>query len=127
MSRALAVLVAAAAASVVTFAQTQTNPDRFTHERQIVTAGAGPQRLEVDDHLLSHGSPFRIVRRGGVHTAEGGLSDLRLFDQAGRPVPHLLIATATGEPEWIAGTVLTVAATKRTSGFEVDLRIGRAR
>jgi hypothetical protein len=121
MCRALAVLVAAAVASVVTFAQTQTNPDRFTHERQIVTAGAGPQRLAVDDHLLSYGSPFRIVRRGAVHTAEGGLSDLRLFDQAGRPVPHLLIATATGEPEWIAGTVLTVADTKKTSGFEVDL------
>ena len=51
--------------------------------------------------------------------AEGGLNDLRLFDASGRPVPYLLVQRRQ-EPGWRDGRILPVAATKTTSGFEVD-------
>ena len=59
--------------------------------------------------------------------AEDGLSDLRLFTDGGRPVPYLLIQPPSGERAWIGGRMLPVAATKKTSGFEVDLGRGARR
>ena len=71
--------------------------------------------------LLAVGAPFRVVQRGDRFYAEDGLTDLRLVTEGGRPVPHLLIQPPAPEREWIRGSILSVAATKKTSGFEVDL------
>lgn len=89
-------------------------------ERAVVTAGAGPQRLAIDSVLLAGAAPFRVVRRGDAFLAEDGLADLRFF-AGDRPVPYLLVQPPSGAREWIRGTLLAVAATKTTSGFEVDL------
>jgi hypothetical protein len=92
---------------------------RFRYERTIQTQGSGPRRLAVDLTLLSGGAPFRVTRAGETAVAEGGLQDLRLFGPGGRPLPYLLIH-ARGEPEWRTGRILPIAATKISSGFEVD-------
>lgn len=91
----------------------------FTIERPIERQGAGPRRLPVDAVLLSGGAPFRVIQRGSRSRAEGGLSDLRLFDPAGREVPYLLVHEAR-DPAWRGGRVLPVAMTKTASGFEAD-------
>ncbi|HEY7497339.1 MAG TPA: DUF3999 family protein [Vicinamibacterales bacterium] len=103
----------------------------FTRERRALAVGDVqqqatpgrpiPQRLPVDRELLIGSAPFRVAARGERLTAEHGLSDLRLFAGDGRPVPYLLVHPRAREPEWVGGTVLGVAATKKTSGFEVDL------
>ena len=68
--------------------------DASTHDRDVNTAGTGPQRLVVDGALLAVASPFRVVIRGERRVAESGLSDLRLFTHQGTPVPYLLIHPA---------------------------------
>jgi hypothetical protein len=115
-------LVATACASTVVTAQSPAL--HFTRERGISTAGTGPRRLAVDAALLEAAKPFRVVSYGERLVAYDGLADLRLFDAQGRPVPHLLIYPPAREPAWTRGTLLPIAATKKTSGFEVDL--GRA-
>src|SRR5260370_33389612 len=81
-------------------------------ERTLVPAQAGPNRLDPDAALLAHAKP--------------DLSDLRLVDASGREQPFLVIAAPTTEPKWVAGRVLPVAATKKASGFELDLGATRA-
>ena len=49
------------------------------------------------------------------------LADLRLFDAGGREVAHLLVNAPAPAASWTSGTILPVAATEKTSGFEVDL------
>ena len=75
--------------------------------RPITPAHAGPNRLDPDVELLAHARP--------------DLGDLRLFDASGHAVPYLLIAPTSREPRWMDGRVLPVAATKKTSAFELDL------
>jgi hypothetical protein len=82
----------------------------FAHDR-IVTPGApGANKLEVDVALLSR--------------AQSDLRDLRLLDERNREVGYLLVPPATTAPRWVVGSMLPIATTKNTSGFEVDL--GRA-
>jgi hypothetical protein len=107
------------------YAQSPTVSGRPTFERQITTAGPGPQRLAIDSALLSAGAPFRVVRRGDGYYAEGGLNDLRLVAADGRPVPYLLVQPPPAEREWIVGRVFPIAPTRKTSGFEVDLGSAR--
>jgi len=80
--------------------------------------GIGANRVAPDVALLSG-------------TASPDLRDLRLYDSAGKEVPYLLIQPPNPKPIWKSGRVLPVAATKTTSGFEVDLgssaRIDRLR
>ncbi|HEY4563381.1 MAG TPA: DUF3999 family protein, partial [Thermoanaerobaculia bacterium] len=83
---------------------------RFRFERPVLPGAAGPNRLEPDVPLLAH--------------AAGGMADLRLFDAGGREVPYLLVDPPRREPEWRAGQLLPMAATKTASGFEVDLGTG---
>jgi hypothetical protein len=121
---------------VATLTARAQTPPQFTHERPVITAGTGPQRLPVDAPLLIGAAPFGVkpgsnpgqtgVRLGSDAgqtpwaVAELGLADLRLF-AGDRPVPYLLIQPASAEPEWVSGKILTVPATKKTSGFELDL------
>jgi hypothetical protein len=111
-------VAALVAASVMLAAQT---PPVFTHERQIVTTGAGPQRLAIDAAVLASGAKFEVTKPGELAYAMQGLADLRLFTDGDQPVPYLLMHPPSGEPEWVLGDVLSVPATKKTSGFEVDL------
>ena len=92
----------------------------FQVERPVVPAAEGPQRLKIDVPLLSRAQRFTSVRLGGGGgRARSGLGDLRIFDSQGREVPYLL-AHPVREPEWVAGAILPVASTKKSSGFEVD-------
>jgi hypothetical protein len=114
-------VLAAAALSMMPLAGLAQRESETTYERGVVTVGPGPQRLAIDSALLAAGAPFRVLRRGEGSYAEGGLTDLRLVTEGGRPVPHLLIQPPAPEREWIRGSILSVAATKKSSGFEVDL------
>jgi hypothetical protein len=93
----------------------------FRYERDVSGPAAQPQRLPIDIPLLAGGQPFTVVRRGARPVGEGGLSDLRFFDATGREVPYLLIAPPATEARWLRGSVLPIAATEKTSGFEADL------
>jgi uncharacterized protein DUF3999 len=106
----------------------QASPEDFRFERTVTPGARGPNRLSVDVPLLSGGTPFSVVRRGSPFSyeepmvvAEGGLSDLRLYDAGNREVPYLLVTPAIPALHWHDGTVLPVAETKETSGFESDL------
>jgi hypothetical protein len=79
-------------------------------ERSVVPGARGANRLDPDVALLAH--------------AKRDLGDLRLHDAQGREVPYLLIDPPPRVYNWKDGALLPVAATKKTSGFELDL--GRA-
>lgn len=76
-------------------------------ERSVVPAARGANRLDPDVALLAH--------------AKRGLGDLRLHDAQGREVPYLVIPPPPRVFDWKDGALLPVAATKKTSGFELDL------
>lgn len=76
--------------------------------RELLPAGAGPQRLEPDAPLVAA-------------SARGDLSDLRLHDAAGLEVPYLLVPPVAPAGEWIPSRLLPIRATKKESGFEADL------
>lgn len=100
-----------------------TAPGQFRYERPVIPAGPGPNRLVLDAAVLSGATPITYATAGGdlQPIFVSGLDDLRLFDAKGQEVPYLLIAPPSPAPRWHQGTVLPVAATKETSGFEVDL------
>jgi hypothetical protein len=100
----------------------------FPYERAILPGAPGPNRLALDAAILAGGSPFRVSSSGvpegagGVaYLAGGGLNDLRIYTGSGREVPYLLVNLRSREPKWTKGRLLPLAATKTTSGFEVDL------
>jgi hypothetical protein len=119
----------------------QPAPPRY--ERPLHPGAAGPNRLVVDLPLLAGAAPFTVIERlqgtgevaqGSSLVAQGsalakiaqdGLSDLRLYDENGREIAYLLVPPPARAPDWTAGAVLPVAATKKTSGFEVDLHAPR--
>lgn len=78
----------------------------FRFERPVDISDAGPRRLVVDVTLLSG--------------ARRDLGDLRLFGATGEEIPYLLIQPTEMTPQWIAGGVLAIPATEKTSGFEAD-------
>jgi len=99
----------------------------FRCERSIQPGAAGPNRLQIDLPLLAAASPFRKLERieaGGsrdsITIARDGLSDLRIFDAAGREIPYLLMEPVIRDPQWIKTRLTPTEATARTSGFEVD-------
>ena len=121
VKRAVAAICAVALTSLASLAVFAQTAREVTYERPVVTVGPGAQRLAIDDRLLRSGAPFRVRQRGDRFYAEDGLTDLRLVTEGGRPVPHLLIHASSPEREWIRGSVPGVAATKKTSGVDVDL------
>jgi len=114
------VLIGVLLAAAVPLSAQRREP-RFTRERNVITIGAGPQRLAVDATLLAAAAPFKVVSQGNEPMAVEGLADLRLFDAAGRVVPYLLVYPPAREPSWAAAALLQVPATKKSSGFEADL------
>ncbi len=123
-SSAVAFLTLAAAGFVT--AQPSPSPARIV-TREIHTVGGGPRKLRIDIPLLASGQRFTRVTSDadGTH-AHGGLGDLRLFDAGGREVPYLLMSRPSARATWLGGAVLAIAATQKTSGFEVDLGEARA-
>lgn len=99
------VLLAAAAAAVAQPA----SPDAFRHERTVSVTAPGPQRLDLD-----------AVTLAGTQAVREGPPDLRLYTQAGVEVPFLFVPPPLDEQRAIDGAILPIAATKTTSGFEVD-------
>lgn len=77
----------------------------YRHERNVTPGAAGPNRLDVDVTLLAGAQP--------------DLRDLRLYS-GHREIGYLLVAPKT-DRRWLDGTILPIAATKKTSGFELDL------
>jgi hypothetical protein len=115
----IASLVLAVAASAV--AQQGEQPRGAQIERPIVTTGRGPHKLQVDVPLLAGAQRFSTVIADAVSAnVRDGLGDLRLFDRDGREVPYLLIDPAARRVHWIHGSVLSIAETTKTSGFEAD-------
>lgn len=78
-----------------------------TVERPVTPGAAGPNRLDADVALLARATP--------------DLRDLRLFDANGREVAYLLVDHESAQPKWLQGRLLPIAATKTSSGFELDL------
>jgi hypothetical protein len=124
MRWSIAAIVTLATWSALAAQQSQ-SPSR-PHERGVKTSAAGPHKLRIDLALLTAGQHFdRITSDGDMSRAQGGLDDLRLFDAAGGELPYLLISPPRRRASWHQGDVLAIAATEKTSGFEVDL--GQAR
>lgn len=76
--------------------------------REVLPAGAGPQRLELDAAAVSA-------------SAREDLGDLRLTTAAGAEVPYLLVAPGAPAGRWAPARLLPIRATRRESGLELDL------
>ena len=95
-------------------------------ERPVAAEAPGPNRLPVDGALVLGSAKF-ILR--GTYDTPGSyrfasrewFPDLRLHDASGREVPYLLLYPEFDTPEWPRATVLPIATTEKTSGFEADL------
>jgi hypothetical protein len=100
------------------------SPDTFRHERAVTVSAPGPQRLDLDVTMLAGTQAVRSVEQAEPRrrVVPQGPPDLRLYTEAGVEVPYLFMAPPPGISRTIHGTLLPVAATKTTSGFEVDLR-----
>lgn len=84
--------------------------------REIVPAGPGPNRLEIDETLLRGAEPLDYAGSRFV----SGLGDLRLSRDSSE-VPYLLVSPPGIEERWVSGPILPLHATKKESGFELDL------
>lgn len=91
----------------------------YRFERTVTATVSGPQRLAIDVPLLAGGSPF-TVSRARTPVASDGLADLRFFDARGAEVPYLLVHAPAAAPVWERASILPIAPTKKTSGFEAD-------
>lgn len=119
-TRTLRLAIAFAAGTTALRAQTPA----FTTQRDISVDSAGWHRLTLDAAVLAAGQPFRVI--GGstapsTMVAASGLNDLRLFDQAGREVPYLLVYPPQTLQEQTRAIPLPITPKKFSSGFEVDL------
>ena len=77
----------------------------FAHERSVIPGAPGANRLDADVALLAGAQP--------------DLRDLRLVDAQQREVGYLLVRDEP-EPRWLLGSMLPIAATRKSSGFEAD-------
>ncbi len=101
----------------------EASPRATEAQRRLLPQGPGPGWAAVDAPLLAGGRPleYRRAAEPAAWRLERGLEDLRIFDSTGREVPYLLVAPESTSPSFVAGRLLAVAATRRESGFEVDL------
>ena len=91
---AITAVCAAAIGSARAQAPSAAHPPSFGYERTVIVDSVGWNRLALDAAILAGGTPFRVsgsTVAGGTPLAVGGLSDLRLYDEAGREVPYLLV------------------------------------
>lgn len=83
----------------------------FRYEQEVLPGGRGGNRLAVEVPLLA----------GSAEAGAARLEDLRLFTRAGIEAPYLLIPPPQPTRELAARSILAIAATRRSSGFEADL------
>lgn len=120
----------AAAHSAIAQAPAGTGTPSFGYERIVTVDSAGWNRLALDATILAGSTPFRVsARTAGVGTAvaTGGLSDLRMYDDAGREVPYLLVRPERREDPRIPARPIPISTKGKdsTSGFEIDLGAAR--
>ncbi|HEV8392934.1 MAG TPA: DUF3999 family protein, partial [Vicinamibacterales bacterium] len=113
------VLLAAGAASAQ-----PVPPDTFRHERTVTVTTAGPQRLDLDATVLAGAQPVALypVPQPDRRFVPNGPPDLRLYTMSGVEVPYLFVAPPLDHQKVVIGSVKAIAATEKTSGFEVDYR-----
>ena len=96
--------------------------DTFRRERTVTVTAPGPQRLDLDAAVLAGTQAVSTtqitipVRR----LVQQGPPDLRLYTDAGVEVPFLFVPPPFEGQRAIYGSIQPIAATKTTSGFEVD-------
>lgn len=95
--------------------------DGFAVERPLHPGARGANRIALDVDLLTRAKPVRYAADGADALPSGGLEDLRLFDAAGRELPYLLMLPGLARERDLDGAILAIPASKRESGFEVDL------
>jgi hypothetical protein len=97
-------------------------PESFRHERTVTVTTPGPQRLELDAAVLagSQAVTSRQITLPMRRLVREGPPDFRLYTPAGVEVPYLFVPPPFEGQRAISGRVLPIAATKTTSGFEVD-------
>ena len=97
-------------------------PESFRHERTVTVTTPGPQRLELDAAVLAGAQAVtsRQITLPMRRLVQAGPPDLRLYTPAGVEVPYLFVPPPFEGQRAIYGRVLPIAATKTTSGFEVD-------
>jgi hypothetical protein len=121
MTRAAAAALVLLAGATAAGAQ-PVSPDAFRHERTVTVTAPGPQRLDLDAIVLARtkavtSQQTTVPVRRLVHE---GPPDLRLYTDAGAEVPYLYVPPPFEGQRVIEGSILPIAATKTTSGFEVD-------
>jgi hypothetical protein len=122
MRRRLAIVALVAAIAVATGAAQRPSAPDFRYQRRVHLATPGSHRLDVDVPLLAGATPFaKVTPLGDRWVAQGGLDDLRLYDESSREIPYLLVPPPAAVLRWREARVLPIAATKKTSGFEADL------
>ena len=97
-------------------------PDAFRHERPVTVTAPGPQRLDLDAAVLAgtQAVQSRQITMPVRRLVQQGPPDLRLYTAAGIEVPYLFVPPPFEGQRAISGRILPIAATKTTSGFEVD-------
>ncbi len=95
--------------------------DGFAVERPLHPGGRGPNRIALDEDLLTRAKPVRYAADSAAAPPVGGLEDLRLYDGAGEELPYLLMLPQAARERTLDGALLAIPASKRESGFEVDL------
>lgn len=99
----------------------QATAEGLAVERSLRPGARGANRIALDVDLLTRGKPVRYAADGAGALPSGGLEDLRLYDAAGRELPYLLMLPGVARERDLDGAILAIPATKRESGFEVDL------
>lgn len=97
-------------------------PESFRHERTVTVTAPGPQRLDLDAAALAgtQAVASRQITMPVRRLVHDGPPDLRLYTAAGVEVPYLFVPPPFEGQRVISGRILPIAATKTTSGFEVD-------
>ena len=121
MMRAALTVAALLGAAAAAGAQ-PASPDGFRHERTVTVRAPGAQRLDIDAVMLAGTQAVTTTQQALPvrRLVREGPPDLRLYTQAGVEVPFLFVPPPLDEQRAIDGSVLPIAATKTTSGFDVD-------
>ena len=100
------------------------SPGSFRHERTVTVTASGPQRLDLDAAVLAgtQAVSSRQITMPMRRLVSQGPADLRLYTEAGVEVPFLFVPPPFEGQRVIDGAILAIAATKTTSGFEVDFQ-----
>jgi len=90
----------------------------FDFHRSLVPATSGANVIRPDAEILAHTKPW--YPPAADNPRGRGLDDLRFFDASHREVPYVLLVPQVNQ-RWHDGRILPTVATKKESGFELDL------